>query len=241
MLLVNKIDVLSYFNFSLARCETYARRVNPNIRIIPICAATGEGMEAWTDWLRAETQAWREVRDLMRYRPPAPDADYEKRLSEAKGKLVRAAVINHVLLPAALHAVTSMYRLALGYDPEWEKEGWHWTLLRDIVAGQFSRVFFLGAISTVTTDVLITGKPVRDVPALIPAEGVVKLLGNVGVTARDVATLNYERVQKDLDRLLKSTSITRTPYDIFRLATGKAYAEREERREKRRKAAARKK
>ena len=60
VLLVNKIDVLSYFNFSLARCETYARRVNPNIRIIPICAATGEGMDAWTDWLRAQTQAWRE-------------------------------------------------------------------------------------------------------------------------------------------------------------------------------------
>ena len=60
VLLVNKIDVLSYFNFSLARCETYARRVNPNIRIIPICAATGEGMDAWTDWLRAQTRAWRE-------------------------------------------------------------------------------------------------------------------------------------------------------------------------------------
>lgn len=61
-----------------------------------------------------------------------------------------------------------------------------------------------------------------------------KLFGNVAVTARDVATLNYERVQKDFDRLLKSTSITRTPYDVWRLVTGKAYAEREERREKRR-------
>jgi hypothetical protein len=129
----------------------------------------------------------------------------------------------------------------MGYDPEWEQEGWHWTLLRDIVAGQFSRVFFLGAISSVTTDVLITGKPVRDVPALIPAEGVVKLFGNITVTARDVATLNYDRIQKDIDRLLKSTSITRTPYDIVRLATGQAYAEREERREKRRKKEAQKK
>ena len=123
--------------------------------------------------------------------------------------------------------------------PEWEQEGWHWTLLRDITLGQFSRVFFIGAISSVTTDALITGKPIRDVPALIPAEGVVKLFGNITVTARDVATLNYERVQKDLDRLLKSTSITRTPYDIARLLTGKAYAEREERREKRRRKEAR--
>ena len=69
-------------------------------------------------------------------------------------------------------------------------------------------------------------------PALIPAEGVVKLFGNIAVTARDVATLNYDRIQKDFDRLLKSTSITRTPYDALRLVTGKAYAEREERRQK---------
>ena len=75
---------------------------------------------------------------------------------------------------------------------------------------------------------------------LIADEGVVKLLGNIAVTARDVATLNYDRIQKDFDRLLKSTSITRTPYDVGRLLTGKAYAEREERREKRRKKEARK-
>ena len=184
--------------------------------------------------LQYETQAAREVRDLLRYKPSTPDADFEKRYSEAKGKLIRAAVVNHVLLPAALHAVTNLYRYAMGYDPEWEQEGWHWTMLRDIVLGQFSRVFFIGAISSVTWDTLITGKPMRDIPALIPAEGVVKLFGNVAVTARDVAKLDYEKVRKDLDRLLKSTSITRTPYDILRLATGTAYAEREERREKRR-------
>ena len=74
----------------------------------------------------------------------------------------------------------------------------------------------------------------REVPALIPAEGVVKLTGNMMVTARDIAKLDYEKVQKDLDRLLKSTSITRTPYDALRLLSGRAYAEREERREKRR-------
>ena len=176
--------------------------------------------------LQYETQAAREVRDLMRYRPTTPDADFEKRYSEAKGKLVRAVVINHVLLPAALHAVTNLYRLAMGYEPEWEKEGWHWTMLRDITLGQFSRVFFIGAISTVTTDVLITGKPVRDIPALIPAEGVVKLFGNITVTARDVATLNYDRVKKDLDRLMKSTSITRTPYDIIRRLTGNSDVDR---------------
>lgn len=187
--------------------------------------------------LQYETQALREVWDLQRYKPTTPDADFEKRYSEAKGKLVRAAVINHVLMPAALHAVTSLYRYAMGHDPEWDQEGWHWTMLRDIMLGQFSSVFFIGAISTVAWDTLITGKPMREVPALIPAEGVVKLTGNLMVTARDIAELDYEKVQKDLDRLLKSTSITRTPYDLIRLATGTAYAEREERREKRRRKA----
>ncbi|MCR5753045.1 MAG: hypothetical protein K6G91_13920, partial [Kiritimatiellae bacterium] len=183
--------------------------------------------------LQYETQAMRELWDLKRFASAVPDADYEKRLSDARGRLLRAAVINHVLLPAALHAVTDLYRLAMGQDPEWSKEGWHWTLLRDLVAGQFSRVFFLGAISSVTTDVLITGKPVRDVPALIPAEGVVKLLGNVTLTARDIATLNYEQIQKDLHRLLKSTSITRTPYDVIRRVTGNSDADDKRRRKSR--------
>ena len=31
---------------------------NPNAKIFPICAKTGEGVEAWTDWLRSEVKAW---------------------------------------------------------------------------------------------------------------------------------------------------------------------------------------
>ena len=31
---------------------------NPNARIIPICARTGEGMEEWTDWLRDQVKEW---------------------------------------------------------------------------------------------------------------------------------------------------------------------------------------
>lgn len=58
VLLINKIDVLPYFDFSLENCEKYVKRLNPNIKIIPICARTGEGIEEWADWLRTETKKW---------------------------------------------------------------------------------------------------------------------------------------------------------------------------------------
>ena len=59
VVLVNKIDVLPYFNFDLAKCTEYVRMRNPKAQVIPICAATGEGMGAWYDWLRREVRAWR--------------------------------------------------------------------------------------------------------------------------------------------------------------------------------------
>ena len=60
VLLINKIDVLPYFDFDMAKCEEYVRRQNPNMKIIPICARTGEGVEEFANWLRDEVKAWRE-------------------------------------------------------------------------------------------------------------------------------------------------------------------------------------
>lgn len=51
VVLVNKIDVLPYFDFDLEKCREYVHRRNPQAKVIPICAKTGEGMGAWTDWL----------------------------------------------------------------------------------------------------------------------------------------------------------------------------------------------
>lgn len=59
-LLINKIDVLPYFDFDLEACKKYVKRLNPNIKIIPISARTGEGIEEWTDWLRTQVRAWNE-------------------------------------------------------------------------------------------------------------------------------------------------------------------------------------
>ena len=59
VVLVNKMDVLPYSNFDLEKCTEYVKMRNPKAQVIPICAATGEGMDAWYDWLRREVRAWR--------------------------------------------------------------------------------------------------------------------------------------------------------------------------------------
>ena len=60
VLLINKIDVLPYFDFDMDKVVEYARMRNPNIKIFPICAKTGEGVDAWADWLRQQVKAWQE-------------------------------------------------------------------------------------------------------------------------------------------------------------------------------------
>ncbi len=59
VVLVNKIDVLPYFDFDMEKCAEYVHMRNPGAKIIPICAKTGEGMEAWADWLRGQVEAWK--------------------------------------------------------------------------------------------------------------------------------------------------------------------------------------
>lgn len=59
VVLVNKIDVLPYFDFDMEKCREYVRMRNPNAKIIPICAKTGEGIEEWTAWLKEEVESWK--------------------------------------------------------------------------------------------------------------------------------------------------------------------------------------
>ena len=59
VVLINKIDVLPYFDFDMEKCRANILLRNPRAKIIPICAKTGEGMEEWENWLRAEVRAWR--------------------------------------------------------------------------------------------------------------------------------------------------------------------------------------
>ena len=50
-MIVNKIDVLPYFDFDLDQVTAFARQRNPDLEIFPISAKTGEGVEALADWL----------------------------------------------------------------------------------------------------------------------------------------------------------------------------------------------
>ena len=60
-LIINKIDVLPYFDFDMDKVVEYAHMRNPRLKIFPISAKTGEGVGAWCDWLRRQVKDWNEV------------------------------------------------------------------------------------------------------------------------------------------------------------------------------------
>ena len=58
LVLINKIDVMPYFDFDLERCKEYIRQRNPKAQVIPISAKTGEGVDAFAEWLLNEVASW---------------------------------------------------------------------------------------------------------------------------------------------------------------------------------------
>lgn len=56
LMLLNKIDLLPYLQFDVEKCIEYARRVNPNIKVLKCSATTGEGLDTWYQWLNASLQ-----------------------------------------------------------------------------------------------------------------------------------------------------------------------------------------
>ena len=59
VVVINKIDVLPYFDFDMEKCREYIRMRNPQAKVIPVCARTGEGIDAFADWLLAEISEWK--------------------------------------------------------------------------------------------------------------------------------------------------------------------------------------
>ena len=59
VVVINKMDVLPYFDFDLEKCREYIRMRNPEARVIPICAKTGEGVEAFAEWLLEQVTNWK--------------------------------------------------------------------------------------------------------------------------------------------------------------------------------------
>lgn len=59
VVIINKIDVMPYFDFDLEKCRQYILMRNPKAQIFPICAKTGEGVEKLAEWLLAEVKNWK--------------------------------------------------------------------------------------------------------------------------------------------------------------------------------------
>lgn len=59
-LLINKVDVKPYFNFSTEAVIERVKKLNPDIEVFEISAMTGEGISAWADWLAAKVRIWNE-------------------------------------------------------------------------------------------------------------------------------------------------------------------------------------
>ncbi len=60
VVIINKIDVLPYFDFDVEKCKEYIKRRNPNAKVFMICAKTGEGVDEWANWLLGEVKSWRD-------------------------------------------------------------------------------------------------------------------------------------------------------------------------------------
>ena len=60
VVVINKTDVLPYFDFDLDKCKEYIHMRNPKARVIPVCAKTGEGIHAFADWLLEEVNIWKQ-------------------------------------------------------------------------------------------------------------------------------------------------------------------------------------
>jgi hydrogenase nickel incorporation protein HypB len=81
LLLVNKVDLLPYVSFDVARAIEYARRVRPGLEAIEVSATTGAGFEAWLAWLARGVAAARAARGDEISRLERRVAELEARLA----------------------------------------------------------------------------------------------------------------------------------------------------------------
>ncbi|GAA0778010.1 hydrogenase nickel incorporation protein HypB [Clostridium subterminale] len=60
VLLVNKMDAADYFEFDLEAVKERVKKLNPNIKVIPISAKNGDGIGEWVDWIRTQVNSWKD-------------------------------------------------------------------------------------------------------------------------------------------------------------------------------------
>ncbi|MCE4536977.1 hydrogenase nickel incorporation protein HypB [Pelomonas sp. P7] len=83
LMLLNKVDLLPHLSFDVQRCIDMARRVNPTLQVIQLSATTGEGMDAWLDWLLEWTAPRDDGQAALRERVAALEAE----LAQARAAL----------------------------------------------------------------------------------------------------------------------------------------------------------
>lgn len=158
--------------------------------------------------MQYEIKSFREWRDLAANNGP------EANTLEARNRFMRALVINHVIVPGAMAAVTALFKAVTGDEPEWDKEGFWWTVLIASLMGQFGRIFFLGAVTEETLRALFLRERPR-MGQLVPAEGAVRFAANLAYPVRDIVTWDEEHFKADIMRALKSTAASRLPIKIY--------------------------
>ena len=66
LMILNKTDLLPYVDFDVDACCEFARRINPDIKILQLSATTGDGMNDWTNWIKAN-------REIVKNGTPTPE------------------------------------------------------------------------------------------------------------------------------------------------------------------------
>jgi hydrogenase nickel incorporation protein HypB len=61
LMIINKVDLLPHVDFDLAVATSYARDINPQIDVLTLSARTGEGVQAWHDWLETKCAAMKDT------------------------------------------------------------------------------------------------------------------------------------------------------------------------------------
>lgn len=83
LMVLNKVDLLPHLRFDVQRCIEMARRVNPTLQVLQLSATTGEGMDAWLDWLLEWTAPADDSQAALRARVAALEAE----LAQARAAL----------------------------------------------------------------------------------------------------------------------------------------------------------
>jgi hydrogenase nickel incorporation protein HypB len=84
LMILNKIDLLPYVQFDVAKCIQYAMTVNPGLHVLQLSATTGENFQMWIDWIEAG------IRNL-RLQPEETITTLRQRIAELEAQLARPA------------------------------------------------------------------------------------------------------------------------------------------------------